>query len=376
MIPIRFFALCAFVFVTSAEAAEPIKWRTNYDEARKEATEKNLPLLVDVQTTECFYCRKMEATTFVDPAFATLVQSNFIPLKIDGNKDRELATALRVQIYPTLVLAGPDGKIHAFLQGYLTADQCSDHLKRTALAVSTPDWIARDLELAGKAAATAEYPKAVGLLNAIIADGKSHAAVEKAKQVLGEIEAQAAQSLAAARKQEQAGDLAGASKAFSELTKQYAGTKAAFAASTQLANMVNRPSAIENVPSGFAKDLLAAAREEFRTNRFAESLELCERLTSVFPNSVEARDASILRDQIKSDPDRLTLIVARQQERTASLYLDLADSWTKKGQTKEAAACLDTVIKLTPGTKLAAAAQTRLANLPVKSNAVQAEFKK
>ena len=376
MIPIRFLTLCTLVFATTTTAAEPIKWRTNYDEARKEATEKNLPLLVDVQTTECMYCRKMEATTFVDPAFTALVQGNYIPLKIDGNKDRELAVALRVQIYPTIVLAGPDGKIHAFLQGYLTADQCTDHLKRTALAVSTPDWIARDLELAGKAVAVAEYPKAVGLLNAIIADGKSHAAVEKAKQVLSEIEAQAAQSLAAARKSEQAGDLAGATKAMGDLTKQYAGTKAANTASTQLANMANRPSAVENVQSGFAKDLIAAAREEFRTNRFAESLELCERLAAAFPNSVEACDATILRDQIKSDPDRLTMIVAQQQQRTASLYLDLADSWTKKGQTKEAAACLDAVMKLTPGSKLAAAAQTRLANLSAKSNAVQAEYKK
>ena len=376
----RYARLATIFFVIAVTApgyaADPIVWRTDYDAARKEAQEKNLPLIVDVQTTECMYCRKMEATTFVDPAFINLVKGNFIPLKIDGNKDRELTVALRVQMYPTLVLAGPDGKIHAFLQGYLSADQCKDHLKRTALAVATPEWVGRDLELAGKAVAVADYPKAIGLLKAIISDGKSPPGVDKAKQVLEDIEAQASQSLAAVRNREQSGDIAGASTALVELTKQFAGTKAAETASARLTSFANRPEATTRVKAELVRDLLATAREEFRLNRFAECLELCERITADFAHTPEVRDAAALSDQIKNDPDRLMAVVERQQERTATLYLALADTWTKKGQAKEAAACLEKVLTLCPNSSYAASAQTRLANLPGRTAAVQAGFKK
>lgn len=359
-----------------AIAVDPIQWRTDYDTARKEAVEKNLPLIVDVQTEQCMYCRKMEATTFVDPAFIALVKGNFIPLKIDGNKDRELAIALRVQMYPTLVLAGPDGKIHAFLQGFLTADQCKDHLKRTVLAVATPEWIGRDLELAGKAVASAEYPKAIGLLKAIVSDGKSPPGVEKAKQVLEEIEKQAAQSLASARSLEHRGDLAKATTSFAEISKNFAGTAAADSASTRLATLAGRPESVNRANGITARELLANAREEFRTNRYAECLEICDRISFEHPQTIEMRDAAALADQIKNDPERLMAIVEQQQERTAKLYLTLAETWTKKGQHKEATACLDKVIKLCPGTAYAASAQTRLANIPGGAAAVQAGFQK
>jgi thioredoxin-like negative regulator of GroEL len=369
-------ALSVAVLAVPAFPADPIPWRTDYNAARKEAQEKNLPLIVDVQTEQCVYCRKMEASTFLDPGFVALVNGNFIPLKIDGNKDRELAVALRVQMYPTLVLAGPDGKIHAFLQGFLTADQCRDHLKRTALAVATPDWIQRDLEHAGKAVAAAEYTKAVGLLRAIVSDGKSPPGVEKAKQVLEEIEGMAAQAFAAARAEERTGDRAKATNAVVDVSKRFAGTKAAERATTHLASLAGQRDAVASATVLSARDLLAGARDEFRTNRFAECLDLCDRLAADHPRTDEARDALALADQIKGDPDRLLTVVERQNERTATLYLTLAETWTKKGQLAEASACLEKVVALTPGSSHAAAAKTRLANLPVKPGTVPAGFKK
>jgi thioredoxin-like negative regulator of GroEL len=373
MIPIRArWLMCAILIASPAIAADPIKWRTDYNAARKEATEKNLPLFVEVQTDQCIYCRKMEASTFVEPGIVNLVNANFIPLKIDGNKDRELAQALRVQLYPTVVLAGPDGKIHSFLQGYLTADQIRDPMKRTALAVATPDWIARDLELAGKAIAAAEYPKAVGLLNAIVSDGKSAAAVDKAKTILSEVETIAAQKLVVAKNREIVGDTAGATKALAELAKEFAGTRTAESATARLASLAGLPKAIQST----AVELLAQAREQYRTNQFAECLESCERLNLSFEKSAEAGEGQRLIASIQSDPDRLAAVIDRQNERTATLYLALAESWQKKGHTKEAQVCLEKVTRLCPNTRFATAAQTKLNALPGGPVATPASFKK
>src|SRR5438270_11112187 len=134
-------AVFALVLVTGVPAAAPaqplrpkaevLHWRTDYNTARKEAAEKGLPLLVEVGTDECFYCRKLESVTFRDPAVAAMLAGDFIPLKVDANREPALAQALRVQVYPTVVLAGADGKIHAFIEGYLEPARMAEHMKRT-----------------------------------------------------------------------------------------------------------------------------------------------------------------------------------------------------------------------------------------------------
>jgi len=119
--------------VGTAAAADPagVRWRTDYTAARKEAQEKGLPMLLDIGTEDCYYCRKLDGTTFRDPGIVATLGTQFVPIRLDGNREAGLAKALNVQVYPTLVLAGPDGKIHTVLQGYQTADQLREHLKQS-----------------------------------------------------------------------------------------------------------------------------------------------------------------------------------------------------------------------------------------------------
>ena len=137
--------------VRPATPAPQIKWRTDYNTARKEAQDKGLPLLVVVGTDDCFYCRKLEAGPLKDPVLTSLIANGFIPLKLDAKAVPELAKALKVQMYPTTVLAGPDGKIHAFIEGYIETERLAERMTRTATAVATADWAARDFNEASKA---------------------------------------------------------------------------------------------------------------------------------------------------------------------------------------------------------------------------------
>ena len=59
----------------------------------------------------------------------------------------------------------------AFLEGYQDPRPLHDHLQR-ALAVQTPDWMARDFQEASKAIAAGEYATAVSLLKKVLEDGK------------------------------------------------------------------------------------------------------------------------------------------------------------------------------------------------------------
>ncbi len=361
----------------SAPAADPIQWRTDYNTARKEAQEKGLPMLVSISTDECLYCRKMDATTFADANVAALLNGRFVPLKVDGNKETNLVQALRVQMYPTTVIAGADGKIHAFLSGYVTADQLKDNANRAVLAVTTPDWVARDLQEANKAIAASDHTRAVSLLKGIVTEAKDSPARTKAAQVLTEIERSAADTLARAKTLEDRGETSAAMDALAGILKGYAGTAAANAAAGRLAGLASKSEHRDRFRTDRARDLLAQAREEFKTGRFADCLEHCDHLAAVYPDLPEGKDSVSLGLQVKNDPERMAAACEQLNDRTAAMYLALADTWARKGQPKEASACLEKVVKLCPNTRHAEVALASLTKIQNGGTpALQAGFEK
>jgi thioredoxin-related protein len=358
-----------------AAAATPT-WRTDYNTARKEAQQKNLPIFVVISTDNCFYCRKLEATTFRDPGIEKQLTEAFIPLKIDANNNPELAKALRVQAYPTMVLAGADGKIHAFLEGYLDAERLDGHLKRAIAASTTTDWMARDFNEASKAIGTGEYPRAVTLLKGIIAGAVGKPVGAKSQELLDGIEKQAAGRLARAKEFETKGQTPEAMDTLAELMKTYAGTQAATDAATLMAGLADRPETLERQRARQARDLLALSRDDFRAGRYHDCLQRCDQLRATFGDRAESKEAAALADEIKSNPDRLAAACEQMNEKTAQMYLALADSWTRRGQTKEAIACLEKVRTLSPNSRHAELAQTQITRLRGDTSAIPTGFKK
>src|SRR5262249_45306929 len=156
-----------------AGAQEVVKWRHDYNVARREAQEKGLPLVLDFGTENCFWCRKLDESTFRDPTVVGVMNERFIPLKIDAEREVKLAQVLRIQSYPTVVLAAPDGKILGTLEGYQDAARFHENLQRALASVSNPEWMLRDYQAATAAIASADYARAVALLKSIGEDGKT-----------------------------------------------------------------------------------------------------------------------------------------------------------------------------------------------------------
>ena len=134
---IRYSALrhwMGFLFIViltgTGRAADKVEWRTDYDVARKEAVDKGKPLFLDFGTEDCVHCKRLHTSTFKDPAVIRLLNENFVPLKVDANREPRLTQVLRIQAFPTIILAGSDGKIHAWVEGYMDAGRLSEHLLR------------------------------------------------------------------------------------------------------------------------------------------------------------------------------------------------------------------------------------------------------
>ncbi len=247
--------------IPNSALADEVEWRRDYPKARQEAAEKGRPLLLDFGTQYCHWCKQLDLRTFRDPAVVEALNRRFVPLKIDAQKDAALAEALRVQSFPTLVFAAPDGKILATHEGFLES--------------------ARLLDLLQRAQASA------------------------AKQV-------ESQSDPRARR---------------------------------------------------ARELLAQAREDRRGGQFLCCLERCEALAAGFADLPEAAQALQLAGEIKDNPEWMKQACEGLSDRLGTLYLELAETWLRRGQPNQAVLCLERVLQTCPGTRHADAAQVRLSQV-------------
>lgn len=121
---------------TAALTAEPVTWRSDYTQARKEAADAKKAVCLVIGSDNCFYCKKLEGVTLADSAVATSLKNGFVTIKVQASNDPELVKALRINLFPTTVLAGPDGTIHAFINGYVSPEQMQAHLVKTLSAVA------------------------------------------------------------------------------------------------------------------------------------------------------------------------------------------------------------------------------------------------
>lgn len=102
-----------------------------YDKAVAYGRAEKKHLLIDFTATWCGWCKRMDATTFSDPAVIKLINAHFIPTKVWGDQDsvlnidgyqismKELArTQYRVSGYPCFYFLSPDDKKVGPLAGY------------------------------------------------------------------------------------------------------------------------------------------------------------------------------------------------------------------------------------------------------------------
>lgn len=365
------------VFTSAAISAadKEIAWRADYDIARKESSESGRPMFLEFHTEDCFHCRRLEAGPMRDPGVVAFLNQRYVALRVDATKSPKLTEALRIQAFPTMIIASHDGKIIAFLEGYQDAKPLLDHLQR-ALAVQTPDWMARDFQEAAKAIGTGDYAKAVSLLKGILEDGKDRTVQTKAKSVLDEVEQQAAGRLVRVRQLQDKGQYAEAMDLLAELIARYAGTRSATEGAKLLVGLAERPEIKADQRSRRAQELLAHAREAFKAENYGSALELCEILETTYKDLREGRQGAELASDIRSSPDRLARACEHLNERLASMYTSLGESWLKKGDRDLAAANFEKAVRAAPASLVARDAQLKLTSLSNKPSAIPTGYQK
>jgi thioredoxin-related protein len=132
----RLSALIAlFLVVAPAPAAAAgVAWR-GWDRGLEEAKTSNRPVLVDVYTQWCGWCRRMDAEVYARAEIRDYLKQNFVVVKLDAEASdparyegraftsRSLAARFGVSGYPTTVFLRPAGEHLVNVPGYVDADR-------------------------------------------------------------------------------------------------------------------------------------------------------------------------------------------------------------------------------------------------------------
>lgn len=106
-----------------------IKWM-KYDEGLELAKKEGKKVFVEFTAKWCGWCKKMHATTFVDPGVVDLMGRNYVAVSVDGDSrdtlnidgwitsEKALARQYKVSSYPTYWFLTPEAEPIAPLRGY------------------------------------------------------------------------------------------------------------------------------------------------------------------------------------------------------------------------------------------------------------------
>jgi tetratricopeptide (TPR) repeat protein len=363
-------ALLVVLTAAAAARAQEVRWRYDYSAARAEAQQQGLPLFIDLSTEWCYHCKRLDQTTFRDPAVAKLLNEQFVPVKLDGTREKALVDALRVQAYPTLILAGPEGKILQKLEGYQTAPVLHAQLQAAAVALVNPEWMARAYQDAVRAATQGDIPAALAQLRKVLEDNRQRPVQEQARRLWQDIELQARARFGEIRGLEEKGLAAEAVEALGEFVAAFAGTQAASDAAQYRTALAEKPAVKAQLRRRRAADLLAGLRADLANQLFLSALDRCVLLSTGYADLPEGQEAARLLEQLRTDPDRLKALAAGLTDRLAEVQLALAETWLRQGDRQLAAEQFERVLATAPGSRHADSAKARLAQLRAAGNKV------
>ncbi len=124
------------------KTAETVQW-LSIEDAVESNTNAPKKIFIDMYTSWCGWCKRMDATTFADPAVATYLNKHFYSVKLNAEtrdsiffkdkyfqykpeyKSNELAAVMMngKMSYPTSVYLDGESNLIGPVPGYLTAEQ-------------------------------------------------------------------------------------------------------------------------------------------------------------------------------------------------------------------------------------------------------------
>ena len=107
----------------SKPASKGIQWHHDLKEAHKQAASAQKPLFIVFGAKWCTYCHKMERETLSETEMVKYIETHFIPVHLDYNKDREVADVLEVTNLPCTIVLNSEADLLGNVVGYVDSKE-------------------------------------------------------------------------------------------------------------------------------------------------------------------------------------------------------------------------------------------------------------
>jgi thiol:disulfide interchange protein len=99
-----------------------VSWLLSIDEARAQAAKQDRPIMIDVYTDWCGWCKRLDSETYIDKDVVAKA-GEFVSLKLDGDANRSFISDYRVGGFPTILFIDAGGRELHRVKGYRKAPE-------------------------------------------------------------------------------------------------------------------------------------------------------------------------------------------------------------------------------------------------------------
>ena len=109
-------------------SAKEIAWQS-YDEGMARSKSENKKIFLHFYANWCGACRIMENKTFRNATVIAYINENFIPIKVNADREQETSRIFRVRALPDNWFIDEDGKPIGHQPGYIPPKKLTGILK-------------------------------------------------------------------------------------------------------------------------------------------------------------------------------------------------------------------------------------------------------
>lgn len=332
---------------------QEIVWIDNYQKGLEESQALRKPQLILVTSNDCVWCQKLLKETLVEPNIKAKLKTQWICTRIDASTNRAMAETLKVRNLPTIILANPKGKVIANLEGFQNPQVLATQLDRTRFLWEAESEMLTSLFREAVSKIRQRDLAGAGELLAKVVENPSDTQMrQEATYLLDLVKRGDPDSLMQIPDQP-----------FQDILAKYG---------IQTSNTNEAPGALasrsteKNPPPlalGSSNDLLQAAKDDLVKKQIAAALEKLDWVVQQRPESPEGIQARKIMKDLQQNTESLRTAVDQMQEKLTQALLHLAETNLASGDPQQAISCLEQVLRISPASRNAEIAQTRLAQL-------------
>lgn len=125
------FIISLLTFISCKNSYAEIKWEKDLATAIKKAKSKNLPIMIDIYTDWCSWCKELDKNTYANEKVIETAKK-IVSVKLNpetSEEGEEIAKKYGVKGYPTILFINTDGFVLENVGGYVEGEKFVPYMK-------------------------------------------------------------------------------------------------------------------------------------------------------------------------------------------------------------------------------------------------------